>query len=531
MIIRSLRTRLVLISTLVSGVVIIGVSLLAWSFLIQSARESIDLQLEGVSGRLIRDMHPRLNWDRMRDRIEITHGDEIGASTLMLHLRDDINDSVIYTSLEDAEDFFSQFPENFPEKPAEPRPRPEYAMSAPPFPPGEQVDFEREEPRPGPGPGFGRPDGKERPKGPGKEKGPPKGEGLSGMGPLDQQFATVTAYGKEWRIVTSHERGYFVLAATDLTEAIADLKKLERAFLLGIPVAIAFIGLGGWFVVDRAMRPVREISEAAENITARDLSARIEGNRNSDPEFEHLVDVLNGMMERLEVGFSHANRFSADVSHELKTPITVMQGEIESALRHCEPGTGEEQRLLLLREETNRLKSITRSLMLLSQADVGELIRKSESIALSEELAELVEDAEVLSAQGSVEIDSKIEEGIHVSGEVTLMRQAMLNLINNGIKYNEENGFVRISLESDGGEAVVLVENSGEGIPKEARAKIFDRFFRGDASRSRNVDGYGLGLSLTQAIVEGHGGTIGLAEEGPEKTTKFVIRIPTYSDE
>ncbi|MEM6916310.1 MAG: ATP-binding protein, partial [Verrucomicrobiota bacterium] len=326
-----------------------------------------------------------------------------------------------------------------------------------------------------------------------------------------------------------HERGYFVLAALDLTEAIADLRKLEKAFLIGIPVGIALIGFGGLFVVDRAMRPVREISEAAENITARDLSARIEGTRNSDPEFEHLVDVLNGMMERLEIGFSHANRFSADVSHELKTPITVMQGEIESALRQCEGGTGEEQRLLLLREETNRLKSITRSLMLLSQADVGELIRKSESIFLSEELTELVEDAEVLTGESEVEIQAEIEEGVVVSGDVTLVRQSMLNLINNAIKYNEPGGFVSLSLESDEKAAVIRVENSGAGIPQEARAKIFDRFYRADESRSRNVDGYGLGLSLTQAIIEGHGGTIELADEGEEKTTQFVIRLPLES--
>ncbi|MEM6277996.1 MAG: ATP-binding protein [Verrucomicrobiota bacterium] len=522
-----------LISTLVSGVVIIGVCLVAWSFLVRSAREAVDIQLEAVSGRLIRDMHPRLNWNRMVNRIKISHGDEIENSNLILHLRDDINDSVIYTSLDNSEDFFSRFPEGFPSQPAEPRPRPEYAMEAPPFPPGEFADLEgpgapdRER---GPGPGFAPPDGKERPKGPGKGKGPPGGEeGLSGLGPMDQQYATVAAYGKEWRVVINHERGYFVLAALDLTEAIADLRKLEKAFLIGIPVGIALIGFGGLFVVDRAMRPVREISEAAENITARDLSARIEGTRNSDPEFEHLVDVLNGMMERLEIGFSHANRFSADVSHELKTPITVMQGEIESALRQCEGGTGEEQRLLLLREETNRLKSITRSLMLLSQADVGELIRKSESIFLSEELTELVEDAEVLTGESEVEIQAEIEEGVVVSGDVTLVRQSMLNLINNAIKYNEPGGFVSLSLESDEKAAVIRVENSGAGIPQEARAKIFDRFYRADESRSRNVDGYGLGLSLTQAIIEGHGGTIELADEGEEKTTQFVIRLPLES--
>jgi heavy metal sensor kinase len=295
--------------------------------------------------------------------------------------------------------------------------------------------------------------------------------------------------------------------------------------LIGIPVAIALIGLGGWLVVDRAMRPVREIAEAAAHITARDLSARIEGSRNSDPEFEHLVNVLNGMMERLELGFSHANRFSADVSHELKTPITVMQGEIESALRGCEAGTEEEDRLLLLREEANRLKSIIRSLMLLSQADVGELIQKSDPINLSAELQGLVEDAEVLSGESEIEIRSQIDDEITVRGDMTLMRQAFLNLINNAIKYNEPGGYVRISLSRDGDDAKIEVENSGKGIPEDARAKIFDRFFRADESRSRHIDGYGLGLSLTQAIVEGHGGSVQLADTKGD-VTRFVISLP-----
>lgn len=521
MIVRSLRTRLVLISTLVSGMVIIGVSVVAWTFLVRSARESVDLQLEGISGRLIRDMHPRMNQAVMQRRIEITHGDEIEESELILHLRDSINDGVVYSSLGDAEQFFSRFPEGFPQKPAESRPRPDWAMEPPARPPHEK----------GKGPRSEGPDEVIRgPKGPSGRMGPPKGEGLSGSGPIDQQYATVPAFGKEWRVIVSHERGYFVLAAVDLTEAIADLKSLERGFLVGIPIAIALIGLGGWLVVDRAMRPVREISEAAAHITARDLSARIEETRNSDPEFEHLVDVLNGMMERLEVGFSHANRFSADVSHELKTPITVMQGEIESALRECEPGTGEEDRLLLLRDETNRLKSITRSLMLLSQADVGELIQKRELIDLSGELQELVEDAKVLSEESEVVIRSEIGQGVSVMGDVTLIRQAILNLINNAIKYNEKGGFVSLSLQHVEKGAKIEVENSGPGIPKESQAKVFERFYRADGSRSRNLDGYGLGLSLTQAIVEGHGGSIQLVGT-EENLTKFAVTLPGLSGE
>ncbi|MDF1826022.1 MAG: ATP-binding protein [Verrucomicrobiales bacterium] len=515
---RSLRTRLVLISTLVSGAVIIGVSLFAWHYVVESARDGIDLRLEGITGRIIRDMHPRMDPDLMRERINITHGDDVSELKLHLLLRDDINDSVVFSSLESIPDFFQSFPEGFPQKP--------------------DVEAKTGNEVPGAGrgeDGFGR---RPPPHHEGKEKRPPprggavpgSGDsfeargGIPGKGAMDQQYATVSALGKDWRVMISHERGYFVLAAVDLTGEISQLRKLERVFIVGIPLAIALIGLGGWIVVDRAMKPVRKIAEAASAVTAHDLSARIEGSHNSDPEFEHLIGVLNGMMDRLETGFSHANRFSADVSHELKTPITVMQGEIESALRDCEPGTAQENQLLVLRGETDRLKSIIRSLMLLSQADVGELIRKCDPIELSEELQNLVEDAEILAEDSGLVIQSSLDEGVVMEGDATLMRQALLNLINNAIKYNELNGYVSITLR--GGDGIRLeFENSGSGIPAEDRERVFDRFYRADQSRSRQVDGFGLGLSLTRAIVEGHGGRIWLEEVSGE-ATRFVINLP-----
>lgn len=525
---RSLRIRLVLISTLASGLVIIGVSLFAWHYVVQSARDGIDLRLENLSGRIIRDMHPRMDSRILGERIEITHGDDIEDSNLHLLLRDDINDQVVYSSLDSIPDFFQSFPEGFPTKPDALLERPDWAMEAPKAkekgklkdfgqrPPFLEGKGKRLPPREGMDPRFDRPG-----------RGDPfsGGERIPGNGNDDQQFASVTALGKDWRVIISHERGYFVLAAVDLTREISQLKELERAFLVGIPLAIALIGLGGWLVVERAMKPVRKIAEAASAVTARDLSARIEASHNSDPEFEHLVEVLNGMMDRLETGFSHANRFSADVSHELKTPITVMQGEIESALRECEPGTEQENQLLVLRGETDRLKSIIRSLMLLSQADVGELIRKSEQIELSEELQSLVEDAEILAEDGEVEIQSSISEGIVVKGDVTLMRQALLNLINNAIKYNEVNGYVKIALHRSDNGIDLEFENSGSGIPADDRSKIFDRFYRADQSRSRQVDGFGLGLSLTRAIIEEHGGEIRL-DETSDETTRFVVSLP-----
>ncbi len=505
--IRSLRTRLVLISTLVSGVAIIGVSILAWYYMKQSVRERVDLRLEAISGRIIRQMHPRMVQDQLKSRLKITHGYDIGEGNLELVLYDEI----LYSSLDKKSEFLSDLPEGFPRKPAESIPRPEWG-------------FEKRGPKKGLLEKGKGPFSKERTVEGSPANGPARADAFSGPGVIDRQYVTMNSEGKEWRAIANHERGYRVLAAVDLTQAVSELRGLERGLVVGIPLAIALIGFGGWVVVDKAMQPVRYIAEAASQVTAQDLTARIADSRNSDPDFEHLIEVLNGMMDRLEIGFSHANRFSADVSHELKTPITVMQGEIESALRTCEPGTDEENRLLVLRGETDRLKSIIRSLMLLSQADVGELIRKTASMELSEELQSLVEDAEILAESGKITIQSEIAPEIVIEGDATLMRQALLNLINNAIKYNEPNGYVRISLECSNQEVSVSFENSGEGIPGDDHERVFDRFYRADQSRSRQIDGFGLGLSLTRAIIEGHGGRIRL-DETAEKVTRFVVTL------
>lgn len=549
---RSLRTRLALISTLVSGVAIVGVSLLAWYYMVQAVRDSIDLRLEGISGRLIRDLHPRVDWARMRERIRITHGAEIEEGMLALQIRDDLEGMEIFSSIDDPSTFRGFFPDGFPTVPPAPKDRTEWkderSKEPPQFGkkgrPGKKAgDLSDEEwlrrelnsllgPDTDPVPGDGA--GLDPGPGPGGEEAGPDWVAISNdpfassLG--NSEFATVVAPDKDWRVIVAQERGYYVMVALDLTQSIADLKRLERGFLVGIPLALVLIGFGGWFVAERAMRPIRNIAETASHITTRELSARIENDSHTDPEIEHLTEVLNDMMNRLEKGFSHATRFSADVSHELKTPITVMQAEIETGLRNCEPGTSEEGRLLILRGETDRLKSITRSLMLLSQADVGELIRRSDPIDLSAELISLSEDAEILAEGVEVTIDAQIEDGIQLEGDATLFRQALLNLVNNAIKYNEPGGYVTIEAQRESDSILIAVENSGKGIAREDREKIFDRFYRADRARSRGVDGFGLGLSLAEAVVEGHGGELRLARADDE-ATRFEVLIPMAGEE
>jgi len=503
---RSLRARLILISTLVSGAAVAALGFLSWQLMISAMRESTDLRLEGIAGRLLRDVNPWSDADAMRDLFETGHGDELAIGALALSARafDEGGPRVIGESGW-TDGIEAALPDTFPV----PDPNP----------------VRRPQPRPG-GPRVpGRPPG--GPERPGEDPGmpperrPPHHE----EGPRLVEYIDVTIAGEQWRFIAAQERGYGILAGLNFTRANPGLVQLRRGFLLGTPLSLCLVGLGGWFVAERAMRPLRRISATARRISASALGERMPQSPHSDPEIAQLTSVLNAMMARLEISFAHASRFSADVSHELKTPITVMQGEIESALRECSPGSHEESTLVVLRGELGRLKSIIGSLLMLSRADVGNLIRRRETFSLSRELEALAEDAEILCENAGVRFSAEIAGGLEVEGDAVLLRQALLNLLYNGVKFNIEEGYVRVSAERTGGEIVVAVENSGPGIAEEDRPRIFDRFYRSDRSRSRDVDGFGLGLSLAKVIVEAHEGTLVLEDASPGRT-RFVLRLP-----
>lgn len=508
---RSLRSQLVLISTLTTGVALIGFGALSWYLLDKAEIEAIDAKLQTVASRFMRDLHPRVDFGAVADEIETLYGDKIAEGKMLLSARDEWGEEAIYNSDFDFDSFATKSPKGFPPNVPEARPRPEWGfMKGGPRPQvGDELDPYDEDSAEPPPPGN-------RSKGPKGFPGEgPKGKrGAPGEGPKDRvaKFATVEGGNAEWRMLAAHERGYSMLIGLNTGTAEASLAPVKRAILFGIPFALVVIALGGWLVAERALRPIRKITATTANISARDLDERIPEHRKTDPEIAKLVTVLNGMMDRLERGFSHASRFSSDVSHELKTPISVIQAEIETGLRECEPGTSEENRLLVLREETDRLKSITRSLMLLSQADAGELIRREETVNLSQELEAMADDAEIMAESAGVRIESEIESGAEIKGDPVLLRQALLNLINNATKYNEKGGFVRIILKRESGYIRVAVENSGPGIPVDGRSKVFERFYRADASRTRGVGGFGLGLSLARAVIEGHGGRLDLVE-------------------
>jgi signal transduction histidine kinase len=246
-----------------------------------------------------------------------------------------------------------------------------------------------------------------------------------------------------------------------------------------------------------------------------------------DPEITQLVLVLNGMMDRLEASFRQATRFSSDASHELRTPLAVMQGELENALQSAVPGSPEQHVFANLLEENQRLKAITRSLLLLAQADAGQLPLALERINLSAALGALTEDIEALAVESRIQVSLQAESDLQVQADWPLLRQAVLNLLHNAVRYNEPGGWITVNLAALNGQIEINICNSGQGIPPADQPRLFDRFFRGDAARSRQIDGIGLGLSLAREIARAHRGTLTLKESRPGRTC-FALALPHH---
>ena len=339
------------------------------------------------------------------------------------------------------------------------------------------------------------------------------------------KFQTVITSRGEWRLGMLGTADTTLVIGLNYAAPRAELNRIRNAFLLALPLALALVGLGGWVVAGRALHPLTTIAATAERITARGLDQRIPDSGES-PEASRVVQVLNRMMDRLEASFRQATRFSADASHELKTPLTVMQGELENALQLAAPGSPEQQLFSNLIEETQRLKTITRSLLLLAQADAGQLKLVLEPVDWSAELDAMIEDARVLAAAARLQVEVDLPPHLRVEADRTLLQTALFNLLSNAIKYNELDGKISIRLHVMANQTVFSIGNTGPGIPEADRPKIFDRFFRGDRGNSPAVDGLGLGLSLAREIVRAHGGELSLQESRPGWTV-FSVTLPT----
>lgn len=350
----------------------------------------------------------------------------------------------------------------------------------------------------------------------------PQGGPAEPLPVTELSFDTWRDQGHSWRVaVLASPRDILVLAA-DLTPFFAETRALRNTYLVLLALALVAIGAGGWFLAQRALKPVTVLIAAAESITAQELDRRLPETGASE-EFDRLNRVFNRMLERLDRSFKQATRFSADAAHELKTPLTILQGQLNQALQEAPPGSTLQQKLGQLLEEVQRLTVIIRRLLLLSLADAGRLKVNLAPLALDPFLESIIEDVEILAPE--LEVKSELCPGIQVQADAALLQQAVQNLVNNAIKYNVPEGKIQFGLFRHEGQVRFTVANTSKGISEEDRKRVFHRFYRGDPSHSREVDGLGLGLSLAREIVRSHHGKLWLAD-APEGWVLFVMELP-----
>lgn len=337
-------------------------------------------------------------------------------------------------------------------------------------------------------------------------------------------FYEADAGDQRWRIGVFGNAKSDILLGASLDEMQGELRSLWLSFAIASTGALALIALGSWLLARKALNPIKALTTATKQVSTGDLSTRIDLPE-ADKEFLPLINVYNKTMARLERSFHQATRFTADASHELKTPVAIMKGTLERALAESEQGSREQAVYTSILEETDHQQAILQTLLLLSQADAGKLRVTAAPMSLSDLATHGLDDAEMMAEEDELSVRSKIEPDLQVQGDSNLLQQVLHNLLTNAVKYNKAKGWIGITLYQDGREAVLQVANSGHAIPPEAQSRLFERFFRSEAARSDREDGIGLGLSLSLELVKAHDGTLKLLKSDEEETV-FELRLP-----
>lgn len=308
------------------------------------------------------------------------------------------------------------------------------------------------------------------------------------------------------------------------------LQRLLFILLVAVPTVLLAASAGGLFLANKALRPVDEITKIAREIGSGDLSRRIRVKR-VDDELGRLAATFNEMIAKLERSFRQVKRFTADASHELKTPLTILRGEVEVGLKR-KRGVKEYQRILASNlEEIGRMSRIVDDLLTLSRADMGEIPLEREEVEFAAIARGVWEDLQIMATEKGVTLTFADNGSSRVVGDPVFLRQLVLNIAENGVKYTPRGGRVQVQVKGDRGRRLVqlVVSDTGIGIPRKDLKRIFDRFYRVDKTRSRQTGGTGLGLSISQWIAQAHGGRIEV-ESTLGKGSTFTVTLPMHEE-
>ncbi|MFT6925702.1 MAG: two-component system heavy metal sensor histidine kinase CusS [Psychromonas sp.] len=334
------------------------------------------------------------------------------------------------------------------------------------------------------------------------------------------QLVSFTNQQGEWRagLYTLPYARSFV--AVDIAATNSDLQSaVHTALIVVIPVAILLSALGAWFIASITIRPLNRLHNAMQMVTSKEFAHRLPEHK-EDNEFKVLIDVYNTMLDRLEYSFQQTSRFTADAAHELKTPLTILQGRLELAVNQENPRLVDLNSIL---DEVGNLSAITRKLLLLSQADSGSLAIHPTKISITDLLDEMIDDLELLSEQQILHCN--IKRDLNLKGDTLLLRQLFNNLLSNAMRYCQPEQGITINASLNGTVIEVFISNHCRPISSHCREHLFDRFYRGEPAHYQGISGSGLGLSLAREIARAHGGDL-LLEPTAENVVTLKLSLP-----
>jgi heavy metal sensor kinase len=282
------------------------------------------------------------------------------------------------------------------------------------------------------------------------------------------------------------------------------LNHLFLQLALGLPLAVVIIAAGGYLLVRRALMPVEQITRAAERITQFNLSERLPVAQTGD-ELERLSISLNRMITRLDDAFQNSKRFVADASHDLRTPLTILRGELENFAEDARLDLEMRERAASLLEEVVHLGKIVEQLFTLSRLDAGEAQTEWTRFDLTELAKTTAEQMNLLAEDKGIAIACDVRQPLLVQGNRVRLKQVVVNLLDNAIKYTPAKGAIQLRVHGVNGHAVLEVQDNGIGIPPDALPHVFERFYRVDPARSADSESAGLGLAIVKAICIAHG--------------------------
>jgi heavy metal sensor kinase len=342
------------------------------------------------------------------------------------------------------------------------------------------------------------------------------------------RYESIVSNGHRWRTLTGTSlvggRSVAIRVSRSEERVRGQLWEVLTVLVFGFPLVVALAGVGGYVLARRALTPIDHLASEARRITADRLHERLSVPNQHD-EIGRLAAVINETFARLESSFDQLRRFTADASHELRTPLSVIRSIGESGLGETRTPAEYKEAMGSMLEEVDRLTNLVDTLLRLSYGDAGTVRLSRASIDLGQLTRDVVSSLGILAEERHQELRLEVADGVHVSADRLVLREAITNVVDNAIKYSPHGSTVDIRVRVEGNRALLTVADEGPGIAPEHRERIFDRFFRLDEARSRDSGGTGLGLAIAKWAVEVNGGQISV-EPARAGGSVFTIELP-----